>query len=550
MSYDLSKLKLNGTALGTVEGIKLNGQILTGLLGIKLNNEIIISFSTAPTLSYDECGPGLATLDDDSQVNTLLVSDRISRLDTLCSLDNENGNDYPYIPYRGIAGAFRAAAYAKDPKSIVTDMQYDSYSYLTDYRDVGNLTTTGSFGYPWDQTIFEGPNWQSPSEASVDNPDERLREQLEPTMYVSSSDWTGPERVFVSNYEADVSKFDVTGGTYSGNIILYTNYAPAADGRKPVLYDRTGQVGGIYNCADAGGAGSMDLNIFTYDHAELWYMAGRQAASYNTINNGILFVGVDDFQISMFLKGVEDNAGTHSIDLAALFDSGKIKKTGLTNTTQLAALMAEGFDETDPTTWKFKQDFGLIVTPIGLGTIYKGNILQPIFASVYYQETDGKTYASQLWFLIANTANMHGMLVSEFPSLQEYSYMNFDGTYKILGTVAKGVDPYDPNSQLEAARENDYRGRLHEIFPNFSSLSTFVVDSDNACFGDGGVASAISYVGTINQNGPSVVAGLDTFDWSNFAGSYDSEHNVFTAERQTTLEGDCTYKGVDIPSLS
>ena len=548
MSYDLSKLKLNGTALGTVEGIKLNGQILTGLLGIKLNNEIIISFSTAPTLSYDECGPGLATLDN-ANVDTLLVSDSLSRFDTICYLDNENGSNFPYIPYRGIAGAFRAVTYAKDPKSIVTDMQYDSYSYLTDYRDVGNLTTTGSFGYPWDQTTFEGPNWQSPSAASVENPDERLGEQLEPTMYVNGSDWMGPERIFVSNYEADASKFDV-GGTYSGNIILYTNYAPAADGRKPVLYDRTGQVGGIYNCANAGGAGSMDLNIFTYDRAELWYMAGKQAASYNTINNGILFVGVDDFQISMFLKGVEDNAGAYGIDLATLINSGKIKKTGLTNTTQLASLMAEGFAEYDPTTWKFKQDFGLVVTPIGLGTIYDGNTLQPIFAGMGYEETDGKTYASQLWFLIANTANMHGMLVSEFPSLQEYSYMNFDGTYKILGPVANGVDPYDSASSLDTARENDYRGRLHEIFPDFSSLSTFVADSDNVCFGDGGVASAISYVGTINQNGPSVVATTDTYSWSEFAGSYDPEHNVFTAERQTTLENNCTYKGVGIPSLS
>lgn len=548
MSYDLSKLKLNGTSLGTVEGIKLNGQILTGLLGIKLNNEIVISFSTTPTLSYDECGPGLAILDN-ANVDTLLVSDALSRQDTICYLDNENGSNFPYIPYRGIAGAFRAVTYAKDPKSIVTDMQYESYGLLTDYRTAGNLTTTGSFGYPWDQTVFEGPNWQSPSEASVDNPDERLREQLEPTMYAGGSDWTGPERIFVSNYEADISKFDVTGGTYSGGIILQTNYLPAADGRKPVLYDRTGQVGGIYNCANAGGAGSMDLNIFTYDHAELWYMAGRQAASYNTINNGILFVGVDDFQISMFLQGIAENAGTN-IDLSALFDSGKIKKTGLTNTTQLASLMAEGFDKYDPTTWKFKQDFGLIVTPIGLGTIYKGNILQPIFVGMGYEETNGQTYASQLWFLIANTANMHGMLVSEFPSLQEYSYMDFDGTYKILGPVAKGVDPYDSASSLDTARENDYRGRLHEIFPDFSSLSTFVADSDNVCFGDGGVASAISYVGTINQNGPSVVAGLDTYNWSEFAGSYDSEHNVFTAERQTTLENNCTYKGVDIPSLS
>lgn len=546
MSYDLSKLKLNGTSLGTVEGIKLNGQILTGLLGIKLNNEIVISFSTTPTLSYDECGPGLAILDN-ANVDTLLVSDALSRQDTICYLDNENGSNFPYIPYRGIAGAFRAVTYAKDPKSIVTDMQYDSYSYLTDYRDAGNLTTTGSFGYPWDQTVFEGPNWQSPSEASVENPDERLREQLEPTMYVSGSDWTGPERIFVSNYEADVSKFDVT-GAYTGNLSMQTSYTPAAVG-KPVLYDRTGRVGGIYNCANAGGAGSMDLNIFTYDRAELWYMAGKQAAEYNAINNGILFVGVDDFQISMFLQGIAENAGTN-IDLSALFDSGKIKKTGLTNTTQLASLMAEGFDEYDPTTWKFKQDFGLIVTPIGLGTIYKGNILQPIFVGVGYEETNGQTYASQLWFLIANTANMHGMLVSEFPSLQEYSYMNFDGTYKILGLVAKGVDPYDSASSLDTARENDYRGRLHEIFPDFSSLSTFVADSDNVCFGDGGVASAISYVGTINQNGPSVVAGLDTYNWSEFAGSYDSEHNVFTAERQTTLENNCTYKGVDIPSLS
>ena len=547
MSYDLSKLKLNGTSLGTVDGIKLNGQILTGLLGIKLNNEIVISFSTTPTLSYDECGPGLATLDD-GNVDTLLVSDVISRLDTLCSLDTENGDICPYIPYRGIAGAFRAAVYAKDPKSIVTDMQYESYDPLTSYKNAGNLTTTGSFGYPWDQTTFEGPNWQAPSAESVDYPDERLREQLEPTAYASGGDWSGPEKIFVSNYEADVSKFDAT-GAYTGNLSLHTSYTPASVG-KPVLYDRTGQVGGIYNCADAGGAGSMDLNIFTYDHAELWYMAGKQAAEYNAINNGILFVGVDDFQISMFLKGVEDNAGTHSIDLAALFDSGKIKKTGLTDTTQLASLMAEGFDETNPTTWKFKQDFGFIVTTIGLGTIYNGDNLPPIFQSVFYQETTYQTYASQLWFLIANTANMHGMFVGEFPSLQEYSYMNFDGTYKILGPVSRDVNPYDISSYLDTARENDYRGRLHEIFPDFSSLVSFVTDSDNTFFGEGGVASTINYVGTLNQNGPSTVATTDTYSWGEFAGSYDSEHNVFTAERQTTLEDGCTYKGADIPSLS
>ena len=155
------------------------------------------------------------------------------------------------------------------------------------------------------------------------------------------------------------------------------------------------------------------------------------------------------------------------------------------------------------------------------------------------------------WLASMSKADYSWVLVSEFPSLQEYSYMNFDGTYKILGPVAKGVDPYNPaDSYLDTARKNDYRGRLHEIFPDFSSLSTFVADSDNVCFGDGGVASAISYVGTINQNGPSVVAGLDTYEWNNFAGSYDSEHNVFTAERQTTLENNCTYKGVDIPSLS
>lgn len=544
MSYDLSKLKLNGTSLGTVDGIKLNGQILTGLLGIKLNNEIVISFSTTPTLSYDECGPGLATLDD-GNVDTLLVSDSISRLDTICYLDNENGSDFPYIPYRGIAGAFRAAAYAKDPKSIVTDMQYESYGPLADYRTAGNLTTTGSFGYPWDQTVFEGPNWQAPSAESVGSPDERLREQLEPTIYAGGSDWSGPDRIFVSNYEADVSKFDAT-GAYIGNLSLHTSYTPASVG-KPVLYDRTGRVGGIYNCADAGNAGSMDLNIFTYDHAELWYMAGKQAAEYNAINNGILFVGASDFQISMFLKGIEENSST--VDISSLVDNGKIKKTALTDT-QLSSLIADGFDGTLPTTWKFKQNFGFIVTTIGLGTLYNGDILQPIFAGIGYEETNYQTYASQLWHLIANTANMHGMLVSEFPCLQEYSYMNFDGTYKVLGPVSRGVNPYDISSYLDTARENDYHGRLHEIFPDFSSLVSFVTDSDNTFFGEGGVASAISYVGTINQSGPSTVATADTNSWSEFAGGYDSEHNVFTAERQTTLENNCTYKGADVPSLS
>ena len=504
MSYDLSKLKLNGTSLGTVEGIKLNGQILTGLLGIKLNNEIVISFSGGGTSGnqYVDCGPGVVT---GSDYNFALVSDTQTRLDT-----NIYDEEYdPYIPYRGIAGLMRAAAYAT-LQAIGADVDYADAATLSNF----NLSDTGSFGYPF------SVSWQSPGT----NVEQHLKEQFDAVSALNQN------RAFISNFEPIIQLFNIDSDPEYRDTM-----ASGAD--ENVLYDTTGQAGGVYMMSDG-----KYLNIFTYNHAALWYKAGMEAATRNWYDSskGILFVDVEDIYISMFLEGFSNGNGSLNTEM--------LHKTSISTNSQgaLQSLLVDGYDAFNPTSWYFKSDvdFGLVVTSIGIGNVLAPN---PIFTN-----GAGGSYGAQLWTIIANTNGMHGLLVDEFPCLQQYSYAKFNTTdssvsYQFLGPIGINLDPSETSSVADYA--STY---LHEIFPDFSSIGDSLSDV-NTIFNNSGFADFL-----ISTNIPSAVTTTATFesvsqeDWyTQFNVTFNnSGYNLITSETVATAENSCTYKGAEIPSLS
>lgn len=496
MSYDLSKLKLNGTSLGTVDGIKLNGQILTGLLGIKLNNEIVISFSGGGTTGgqYEDAGPGIVTGDS---YNFALVSDAQTRLDM--NIVDESYESY--IPYRGIAGLMRSAAYATQ-QVIGKDADYATNPAMTGFT----LSNTGSFGYPFDVYNF------TPSS----NAEQHLKEQFDAVRSLEQS------IAFISNFEPIISQFVIESGQGQCNDTMAT----ATD--ENALYDMTGQVGGKYTLANGG-----YINVFTYNHAALWYEAGMEAATRNWYDSskGILFVDVEDVYISMFLEGF--NSGNGNINTEMLH------KTSIDTNSKEALLSL--LDDSDVPNYCFNSDvdFGLVVTSIGTGSILGGTFL-------------GGSYGAQLWDIIARTNGMYGLLVDEFPCLQKYSYAKFNTTnqsvaYQFLGPIGISFDPSESSNFANYA--STY---LHEIFPDFSSIGGSLFEIDTT-FNNSGFADFL-----VSTNTPSETTQTATFEsasqdewYSTFGVTFDAGGcNIITSETIETAENNCSYKGADVPSLS
>lgn len=506
MSYDLSKLKLNNSPVGIITGIKLNGDALTNLKGIKLNGAVIIEFSSGgggggtSGNQYEDCGPGIVA---EENYNFVIVSDTTTRLDTNIA---DESND-PYIPYRGIAGLMRAGAYATQ-SAVGQDVDYADSALLYTF----NLATSGSFGYPFEVS------WQQPST----NIELHLKEQFDAVSNLNQ------DRAFISNFEAISSLFSASDGT--------CNDIHATATQKSVLYDTTGQVGGVYSMSDGS-----QINVFTYNHASLWYQAGMETASRSWYDSskGVLFVDVEDVYISMFLEGLNQN-GTVNIDMCHKTSISTNSQGGLQN------LLSDDSDGTDPATWKFKSDvdFGLVVTSMGAGTVLKEEP-ESIFPGM-------GSYGSALWTIIANTNGMYGLLVDEFPCLQQYSYAKFDTgnqtvTYQFLGPIGRNLDPSESGSAADYA--STY---LHEIFPDFSSIGGTLADPNNTLNNSGFADFLISTNIPVETTATATLEPASQDDWYNqFNITFNSGGcNLITPEIIAAAENSCTYKGADVPVLT
>lgn len=506
MSYDLSKLKLNNSPVGIITGIKLNGDALTNLKGIKLNGAVIIEFSSGgggggtSGNQYEDCGPGIVA---EENYNFVIVSDTTTRLDT--NIADESTNSY--IPYRGIAGLMRAAAYAST-QTVGMDVDYATTNVMSRF----NLLDTGSFGYPFN-VADATPNSQA---------EDHLKEQFDAVRNLDQ------DRAFISNFEAIVSQFSAEDSTCNDNIATATS--------ESVLYDTMGQVGGVYSMLDGS-----QINVFTYNHAALWYQAGMEAASRSWYDSskGVLFVDVEDVYISMFLEGLNQN-GTVNIDMCHKTSISTNSQGGLQN------LLSDDSDNTDPSTWQFKSDvdFGLVVTSMGAGTVLKEEP-ESIFPGM-------GSYGSALWTMIANTNGMYGLLVDEFPCLQQYSYAKFDTgnqtvTYQFLGPIGVDLDPSASSSFASYATTY-----LHEIFPDFSSIGGTLADPNHTLNNSGFADFLISTNIPVETTATATLEPASQDDWYNqFNITFDSGGcNLITPEIIAAAENSCTYKGADVPVLT
>ena len=508
MSYDLSKLKLNNSPVGIVTGIKLNGSDLTNLKGIKLNGTIIIEFNSGggggggtTGGQYEDAGPGIVT---GGSYNFALVSDAQTRLDM--KIYDEGYESY--IPYRGIAGLMRSVAYATQ-QVIGKDADYATNPVLNNFLP----SDTGSFGYPFDVQNFT-PN---------SNVEQHLKEQFDAVRSLEQS------IAFISNFKPVISQFVIESsqGQCTDTIAAATS--------ENALYDTTGQVGGKYMLAGDG----SEINVFTYNHAALWYTAGVEAATRNWYDSsrGILFVDVEDVYISMFLEGFNSSNGTINTEM--------LHKTSVSTNSPEA--LRSLLDTSNPPNYCFSSDvdFGLVVTSIGTGTVLEETPTSEIVPGF------GGGYTGSLWSIIAKTNGMYGLLVDEFPCLQQYSYAKFNTTdqsvtYQFLGPIGD----LDPSKDGNFA--NHASTYLHEIFPDFSSIGSSLFDIDTA-FNSSGFADFL-----VSTNVPSETTQTATFEsayqdnwYSTFNITFDGGGcNIITSETIATAENSCTYKGADIPPLS
>ena len=144
---NLSRIKVNGTRLVTATDIILPSEFTPlgsqNIRGIKLNGNAVIDFQ-----SYNKCGPGKVTTDEAiNGCDLLITSDAHSRLDMNCNQDDEENS--PYIPYRGVAGIMRAAAFAgiDGARSIAVNCDFDENPSLS--SKIPQDQESGTFGYPF-----------------------------------------------------------------------------------------------------------------------------------------------------------------------------------------------------------------------------------------------------------------------------------------------------------------------------------------------------------------------------------------------------------------
>ena len=192
---NLSRIKINGKrlvdSLGMVLPSEFTPQNYQNIRGIQLNGMTVIDFQ-----SYNKCGPGKVTIDEAiNGCDLLITSDAKSRLDMNCSEDNEENS--PYIPYRGVAGIIRAAAFAgiDGARSIAVNCDFDLSPSLS--SKIPQEQESGTFGYPSLGTTGDGsvesyPGIVAESYAGPGgiSPDEYMARLLFPSYY--SGSWEIP----------------------------------------------------------------------------------------------------------------------------------------------------------------------------------------------------------------------------------------------------------------------------------------------------------------------------------------------------------------------
>lgn len=193
---NLSRIKVNGTRLVTATDIILPSEFTPlgsqNIRGIKLNGNAVIDFQ-----SYNKCGPGKVTTDEAiNGCDLLITSDAHSRLDMKCFGDAVENS--PYIPYRGVAGIMRAAAFAgiDGARSIAVNYDFEENPSLS--SKIPQEQESGTFGYPFgitgggDGNVGGYPGIAAESYAGPGGtpPAEYMARLLFPVAY--SGSWEGP----------------------------------------------------------------------------------------------------------------------------------------------------------------------------------------------------------------------------------------------------------------------------------------------------------------------------------------------------------------------
>lgn len=191
---NLSRIKVNGKrlvdSLGMILPSEFTPQNYQNIRGIKLNGNAVIDFQ-----SYNKCGPGKVTTDEAiNGCDLLITSDAHSRLDMNCNKDDEENS--PYIPYRGVAGIMRAAAFAgiDGARSIAVNYDFEENPSLS--SKIPQEQESGTFGYPLgttgDGSVDGYPGIVAESYAGPGgiSPDEYMARLLFPTTYAGS--WEAP----------------------------------------------------------------------------------------------------------------------------------------------------------------------------------------------------------------------------------------------------------------------------------------------------------------------------------------------------------------------
>ena len=101
---------------------------------------------------------------------------------------------------------------------------------------------------------------------------------------------------------------------------------------------------------------------------------------------------------------------------------------------------------------------------------------------IFHDVDADRPFKSLLLHAIANTPDCIGYLVSDFPSLFDYSYMGFNGKYNLLGPISPWLDPFDAAAALIQSSAADWPDRLVEYCVDPAPLFDFIRGSDDTLF--------------------------------------------------------------------
>lgn len=562
---NLSRIKLNGTRLVTATDVNLPSSLTPNhqtIRGIKLNGNAVIDFQ-----SYDKCGPGPVTMAETLGCYTLITSNGYSRYDTNCNLDTVENE--PYIPYRGVAGIIRAALFAGLEGNREVAVNFD-FAINPELSNIAGQQETGTFGYPTDESSLGYPAITAESFAGPEQitPDEYMARLLFPTGYCDSwespNNWTGPEKLAISNFYSRTSisanYFDLGDGTYTGNLPEQPSDYPPETERTPILFDQNHLIAGSFGVRNWGTSPDPSsfedsLKIVTYDDARLWYTAGLnfQLDGYSIDNlYNIVFIGCTHDQISAFLEGIkyQQSQGYTSLDIESLVAEGRAYSTGFEDNDNSETFIqrfqsiknALGWDLSGtygmPNEWTLSDNTAIIIG-LSFPTADNSIITEPIFGNVYANIS----FIGLLLHAIANTSGCTGCLVSDFPRLFSYSYMGFNGQYNLLGPISPWLDPFDANAAQIQSTAADWPDRLVEYCVNPELLFNFICNPENSILfsNNRGVlnnedACLKFYMSSNDTGNPDILAKSTEVggEWDPIAGdesSYSSNYQVNFADR-------------------